>query len=71
MIDLTKFLIINKTQFESILSYLDLDVSVLGNNYYFSYILTNMFAYLVIYLFIKAVLAFYYKMFSHKGGSIW
>ena len=70
MVDITKFFIINQDQFQAVLNYLNCDISIYDKNYFSSYIIANMFAYLVIFTSIYMILTLYYKLFAKKKGML-
>lgn len=48
MIDITKFFIINQNQFETIISFLNCDLTVADKEYTIAYFFANFFAYFLI-----------------------
>lgn len=64
LIEIEKFFIVSTTQFDSILSDMNINLSNLDSNYFITYIVLNLFAYLVIYLIIKLLLYTLNKFFG-------
>lgn len=67
MVDITKFFIINQEQFESIINSMNLTLSTYDQTYLLTYIIVNIFAYFMIFMFLMIVKFMYYKLFSRKG----
>lgn len=69
IVDLTMFFIISTSNFNTLLSSLDISLSAESDMYYASYLLTNAFAYAIIIIFFVLV----YKCFNRlmrKTGSL-
>lgn len=69
-ITLTDFFIIKKDDYTLILSNLDLLVDESSSEFYLGYALSNIFAYIIIYFFIKSALTVYYMFFKKKRGVL-
>lgn len=66
IIDLSKFLIISTTQFDELIQLLSLNLDKTNDVYMITYLFTNFFGYIIIYLFLKLVVWFYFQLFSKK-----
>ena len=67
MISLKNFLIISVSQFDSFVRSIGLELSSEADSYVLTYLFANLLAYLIIFLFIGAVLWLYRQLFSKKG----
>lgn len=67
LINITKFMIISTTQFDSIIEQYNCNLTVSDPQYLQTYILINIIAYLAIYASIKIILWIYYSFFSKRG----
>lgn len=66
IIDLSKFLIIDILQFDNLVLLLNCNLTKDSDMYMITYLFTNLLAYIVIFLFIKLVVWFYFQLFSKK-----
>lgn len=66
IINLSKFLIISTSQFEELVQILNCNLMIDSDMYMITYLFTNLLAYIVIFLFIKLVVWFYFQLFSKK-----
>lgn len=66
LINIEKFLIIDITSFNTLIENLGCNLTVNDPCYLGTYILVNIFAYLLIFLCIKIILFMYYQLFSRK-----
>lgn len=69
MVDVTKFLIISTTQFESIVNYLGCSLTNASEMYMITYLFTNLLAYIIIFAFIFSVMWVYRQLFSRRKRS--
>lgn len=70
MVDITKFFIVSQDQFNNIIDYLNCNINIDSDIYLITYLITNLFAIVVIYLSIKIILWIYYSFFSKRGNII-
>ena len=70
MVDITKFFIINQSQFESTIRYLNLDLNTSDKNYFSSFIVANFFAYFIIFISIYVIMKIIHKLFENKRKGI-
>ena len=70
MVDITKFFIVSQDQFNNIIDYLSCNINIDSDIYLITYLITNLFAIVVIYLSIKIILWIYYSFFSKRGNII-
>ncbi len=66
VINILKFLIISTDDFNLIVTSLGLNLSTSSDMYLITYLFTNLFAFLVIYAFIKIVMLAYNTFLSRK-----
>lgn len=70
MVDITKFFIVSQDQFNNIIYHLNCNINIDSDIYLITYLITNLFAIVVIYLSIKIILWIYYSFFSKRGNII-
>jgi len=70
MVDITKFFIISPEQFQTVLEYLNCNITVYDKNYFSSYIMANIFGYFIIFMSLYVILTLYYKLFSKRKGIL-
>lgn len=68
LIDITKFLIISQTNFDTIISQLNCNLTINDSSYLITYLFTNFLAYFFLLVFIWLVIYLYNKIFSRKKG---
>lgn len=66
LINIEKFLIINIDSFNTLIQNLGVNLNINDSCYMATYILTNIFGYLLIFLCIKVIMFMYYQLFSKK-----
>lgn len=66
LINIEKFLIINIDSFNKIIQSIGVNLTIDDPCYMATYILTNIFGYLLIFLCIKIIMFMYYQLFSKK-----
>lgn len=66
IIDISKFLIINTSQFDNLIQILNCNLTNNSEMYMITYLFSNLFAYIIIFLFFKLVVWFYFQLFSKK-----
>ncbi len=62
MIDITKFLIISQSQFDSLIQFLNCDLTVNDKEYMITYLFANFFAYFLILMTISICLKIYRRL---------
>lgn len=68
LIDITKFLIISQTNFNSIIEQLNCNLTINDSSYLITYLFANFLAYFFLLVFIWLVFYLYNKIFSRKKG---
>ena len=68
LIDITKFLIISQTNFNSIIEQLNCNLTINDSSYLITYLFVNFLAYFFLLVFIWLVFYICNKIFSHKKG---
>lgn len=66
MINIKDFLIINITQFESLINFLGTGLNKYDSIYTLTYLFTNFLAYIMIIVFCYIVKVLYFSFFKHK-----
>lgn len=66
LINIEKLLIINIDSFNTLIQNLGVNLNIEDPCYMATYILTNIFGYLLIFLCIKVIMFMYYQLFSKK-----
>lgn len=66
IIDISKFLIINTNQFDTLVQTINCNLTQTSDMYMITYLFSNLFAYILIFLFLKTVVWFYFQLFSKK-----
>lgn len=69
IIDISKFFIVNVSQFDDLVLILNCNLNQANDMYMITYLFTNLFAYIIIFLFIKLVVWFYFQLFSKKARN--
>ena len=70
MVDITKFFIIDQVHFDRLIEFLKCNLDKNDNTYLLSYIVTNIFGYIVIVFCLYIILTMYYQIFSKRKGAI-
>lgn len=66
IIDLSKFLIISTSQFDNLVQIVNCNLTQTSDMYMITYLFANLFAYIIIFLFLKLVMWVYFQIFSKK-----
>lgn len=69
MIDIKMFMLISIEKFDDLVIELNLNLTPVDDIYLITYIVVNLTAYIVLFIFFKVLFTIYYKTF-HKGGNI-
>lgn len=66
IIDISVFLIVKTDQFDRLVQIINCNLTQTSDLYMITYLFTNLFAYIIIFLFLKLVVWFYFQLFSKK-----